>query len=543
MARDGYYVWREVIPEASIEEWLLAAEASAEHEVIEAKQGDRCRLQSRVPPPLADEVKANVEDAVKKVGHLVKGFAKNPEAQKIKFLKSEAGCMQQGFHMDYDADFENPNACLGVLVALQPATSLMVKAGSHRRTPTAVREATPVNLDAGDILIFSGNLSHAGAAYETANYRIHAYVVPRGEQAPNNVVYTPTAASRQEQAEEDEEDEEKGAEEEEADAYTAMCGLLRLDPEAPSAALVPDGTEAGIPCAETARLLDDLVKFYKVTPLNETMKRHRKEITQVIADFKLAFPDKVINKAFRNVHADKTIRVRGRANRVFGILRPGITIDMIRQGATGEVKGDPAFIVLNPQQRAEQGTDFSILPDRCGPAPFNDNPPAGMVYYRPPTVYTAEGRPYGLCIIPPLEFALGGKLPADLEACIEAEHRRNGHGVPIETFHAWAATHPSFPFRLACIANSNMKFKDLLARVQGIYIIVGRVRGTQSSHYYAFNAWKGVILTGYKQYTIKLTPEESRNLAGGGGLSFSRKMQHGMKLDCIMKLYAVVHAT
>jgi hypothetical protein len=76
------------------------------------------------------------------------------------------------------------------VVALQGGTFLDVWPGSHwlirrerltRHTPRVYRET--VELDAGDVIVFRGDLIHAGSAYSSHNLRLHAYIdhpsVPR----------------------------------------------------------------------------------------------------------------------------------------------------------------------------------------------------------------------------------------------------------------------------------------------------------------------------------------------------------------------------
>ena len=84
-------------------------------------------------------------------------------------LKSKPGCKQQEWHVDY-----SPADCaavrrkpLGLLLAIQDGTQFKcILAG----------RVTTINLDAGDFVLFDGDLVHCGAAYTKTNYRLHAYV-------------------------------------------------------------------------------------------------------------------------------------------------------------------------------------------------------------------------------------------------------------------------------------------------------------------------------------------------------------------------------
>ena len=84
----------------------------------------------------------------------------------IVVLRSQANCKQQPWHTDYD-----PNQLknvqykpLGVILALQDNTFF-------EEYPNACHI-----LNRGDILIFEGDVIHAGAAYADENIRIHAYI-------------------------------------------------------------------------------------------------------------------------------------------------------------------------------------------------------------------------------------------------------------------------------------------------------------------------------------------------------------------------------
>lgn len=87
-------------------------------------------------------------------------------------LHSFAGCQRQHLHTDFDvADVTRARTKpLGVLVALQDQTALYIG-------------GTDVALSAGDMLVFDGDVVHAGAAFESCNTRVHFYLdsyeVPR----------------------------------------------------------------------------------------------------------------------------------------------------------------------------------------------------------------------------------------------------------------------------------------------------------------------------------------------------------------------------
>lgn len=65
------------------------------------------------------------------------------------------------------------NLPCSILVALQDATSWIYFNEENGGKET-------VEMQMGDLLIFTADTVHAGAAYESCNYRIHAYFTVRG---------------------------------------------------------------------------------------------------------------------------------------------------------------------------------------------------------------------------------------------------------------------------------------------------------------------------------------------------------------------------
>ena len=111
-------------------------------------------------------------------------------------IYSNSGCGDQAAHCDYVPDSilattPDSHFPLGALVAVMPETRIHVWPGSHRlaylstnvlsELPPITRET--VSLDPGDILVFRGDLIHAGANYSEENSRVHCFLdspqVPR----------------------------------------------------------------------------------------------------------------------------------------------------------------------------------------------------------------------------------------------------------------------------------------------------------------------------------------------------------------------------
>jgi len=134
---------------------------------------DGRRLQREMPA--SDPLVAKVVRALEKTG-LLRGRVVGAAVG----MHSLVGCAAQPLHTDYDGDQVRRAALkpLGVLLALQDGTKLALQGGHELR------------LRAGDLLIFDGDLVHAGAAYpDAANTRLHLYVHVPCVRPPRNVTY------------------------------------------------------------------------------------------------------------------------------------------------------------------------------------------------------------------------------------------------------------------------------------------------------------------------------------------------------------------
>lgn len=110
-------------------------------------------------------------------------------------LESLPGCGRQAAHCDYVPTPEllktrDEDVPLLALLAVEPHTHLDVWPASHRiiRGAPETRATSPalrktLDLEPGDLVIFRGDLVHAGSAYDRRNIRLHAYLdspaVPR----------------------------------------------------------------------------------------------------------------------------------------------------------------------------------------------------------------------------------------------------------------------------------------------------------------------------------------------------------------------------
>jgi len=95
-----------------------------------------------------------------------KGLLKNRKIGTTAILHSKAGCTRQQWHTDYDPDMckDVMTKPMGVLFALQ------------NNTYFNVRKQKKIELKKGQVLIFDGDLVHAGSAYDKDNTRIHFYL-------------------------------------------------------------------------------------------------------------------------------------------------------------------------------------------------------------------------------------------------------------------------------------------------------------------------------------------------------------------------------
>jgi len=122
-----------------------------------------------------------MQTALKNDGALSRGRAFG-QAQT---LHSEKDCTMQGWHADYD-----PKKVAGVpkkpqsaVLALEPNTFFWVAGRDGMAIKIVMRP--------GDILVFDGDLVHAGAQYSKPNTRIHAYLTVDGLVAENSTWLVP----------------------------------------------------------------------------------------------------------------------------------------------------------------------------------------------------------------------------------------------------------------------------------------------------------------------------------------------------------------
>lgn len=97
-------------------------------------------------------------------------------------LKSLPGGLDQAVHYDFPT-FETGEAIItrnwvqaSIIVSLMDETQLRVYPGCFGGQVEKGKAAT-ITLAKGQVILFRGNLAHAGAKYDTVNYRLHFYII------------------------------------------------------------------------------------------------------------------------------------------------------------------------------------------------------------------------------------------------------------------------------------------------------------------------------------------------------------------------------
>ena len=115
---------------------------------------------------------------VDRVLGVLKGLTAGRRVGPAVAMHSYPGCQRQPMHTDFDADDckSATTKPLGVLVALQDETRLDTPRGG-------------IAMSQGDVLVFYGDVVHAGAAYAQDNTRVHLYFDSPDVPRAHNVTY------------------------------------------------------------------------------------------------------------------------------------------------------------------------------------------------------------------------------------------------------------------------------------------------------------------------------------------------------------------
>ena len=189
--RDGYCIYRGEFPLSEAEIDMLKRQAMVEENVEllfnNALLGDdeNDELRKQIPFSAFMDVAAELFERIHaKLGRM---FNKH-YAQDMNLLRSDPECKAQLPHADVTrlALEMSRDDCmpLGCVIATMPNTPFIVWEGAIRcfDPPADERLFYPkvLLLQPGDMLIFRGDLVHAGAAFDKFNVRIHAYLDVKG---------------------------------------------------------------------------------------------------------------------------------------------------------------------------------------------------------------------------------------------------------------------------------------------------------------------------------------------------------------------------
>ena len=100
-------------------------------------------------------------------------------------LHSRQRCHEQKRHWDYNPDLlegRQGRKPASVILALEPGARVIFFEDEYMATGKV-----PVQLNPGDLLVFDGDVSHAGASYAMPNTRIHVYLDVKGIKRTSSV--------------------------------------------------------------------------------------------------------------------------------------------------------------------------------------------------------------------------------------------------------------------------------------------------------------------------------------------------------------------
>lgn len=116
-----------------------------------------------------------------------KGFIHHT-VQDLVIVRSEACCKRQQLHYDYDTNklksMYKKDYPYGLIVSVSDNSRFIIKPNNSK--------AKIVYLNKGDVLIFRGDLLHAGAEYYNENIRLHAYIDSKKYKREKNTTYKPS---------------------------------------------------------------------------------------------------------------------------------------------------------------------------------------------------------------------------------------------------------------------------------------------------------------------------------------------------------------
>lgn len=165
----GCRIYRGAIPLETIEPAVprLRERALQQGEAVTAGQGDRNRVMAEVPPN--DELSGQLRDKLRALGEL-----RGRDWNGAHVLHSKAKCHEQKRHWDFNPDLlegRRKRKPASAILALEPGARVIFFEDEYMATGKV-----PMLLNPGDLLVFEGDVSHAGASYAQPNTRVHVYL-------------------------------------------------------------------------------------------------------------------------------------------------------------------------------------------------------------------------------------------------------------------------------------------------------------------------------------------------------------------------------
>ena len=189
MNRDGFVVHRQaVVVDSFTRDYFESLPRDLFHVIfnnapVESEENDGKRLQ--VDFALIEDSSVTAQRFMIELKRRLRELVPNYRVGGAAVLRSEEGCLEQRPHLDYPPPPAEGNARptvpLGCLVALMDGTTIDVWSGAigYELNGCGRRfECQTLVLNAGDVLLFRGDLVHAGASSAVLNVRVHCYLEP-----------------------------------------------------------------------------------------------------------------------------------------------------------------------------------------------------------------------------------------------------------------------------------------------------------------------------------------------------------------------------
>lgn len=188
--RVGYMIYDDVIPRGLAEEVLASVSGIPCAPIFKRVYGkqnmDDHRFESIFPEgcPAFDRLRLLLTQFVEQFRRM------HWEVRTCMLLESAPGGVEQQAHVDFstfeteDAKDKHRTVQAGLLAALMPNTKLVIYEKCFGNVVQGRRKE--VTVPTGSVLVFRGDLAHAGAKYADTNFRVHAELTVRGIKSDDN---------------------------------------------------------------------------------------------------------------------------------------------------------------------------------------------------------------------------------------------------------------------------------------------------------------------------------------------------------------------